>query len=306
MKTGKTVTLFLTLGVLFVAAKVRDLTPEFTPNGPYPESKLGWKLAVQTSTFRRFTFFESIDKIKACGLSYVEGFTGQEIGGGLPGKTDYHMDKATRDKILQMLREKGVKFVAYGVVTPHTEADWRQLFDFGKAMGIETFTSEPDASDLPLVSKLCDDYKINVAIHNHAKPTHYWSPDSVLKALNGQSKRVGACADIGHWLRSGLDPVDCLKKLDGHIVASHMKDLNEKDNKQAHDVHWGTGAANIAGVIQELKKQHFTGVISAEYEYNRDEIWYDSVPDIAASISNFRSKLNGSLKTEYRKNTKKN
>jgi sugar phosphate isomerase/epimerase len=35
------------------------------------------------------------------------------------------------------------------------------------------------------------------------------------------SLHVGATADTGHWLRSGLDPVACLKILQGHITSAH-------------------------------------------------------------------------------------
>lgn len=255
----------------------------FTAAAQNPEVKLGWQLGAQAYTFNRFTFFEAIDKIDSCGLKFVEAFPGQTLGGGLEGKMDYHMDAATRTKILQKLKEKGIKMVSFGVVNANGDADWRQLFEFGKAMGLENFTSEPNEKDIPLISKLCDEFKINVAIHNHPEPSHYWNPDIVLAAIKGQSKRIGACADIGHWVRSGLDPVACLKKLEGHVVQLHFKDLHEK-GKGGHDVHWGTGVGNIPGVIAELKRQKFKGVLSAEYEYN----WNNSVPDVTASVKNFR------------------
>jgi sugar phosphate isomerase/epimerase len=250
----------------------------------YPESKLGWKLGSQAYTFKAFTFFEAVDKIDSCGLNYVEAFPTQIIGGGVEGKMDFKMDEKSRNLILKKLQEKGIKMQAFGVIKADNDADWRKLFEFAKAMGVETITSEPDEKDLPLLSKLCDEFKINIAIHNHPKPSYYWNPDVVLNAMKGQSKRIGACADIGHWVRSGLDPIACLKKLEGHVFHMHMKDLNEKGVRAAHDVHWGTGVSNIAGVIQELKRQKFSGMISAEYEYN----WNNNASDVAASIAYFR------------------
>lgn len=248
-----------------------------------PETKLGWKLGAQAYTFNRFTFFEAIDKIDSCGLKYVEAFRGQTLGGGLEGKMDYHMSAETRTQILQKLKEKGIKMVSLGVITPDSDAEWRKLFEFGKAMGLESFTSEPEEKFLPLISRLCDEFKIKVAIHNHPNPSHYWNPDILLSAIKGLSKRVGSCADIGHWVRSGLDPVACLKKLDGHVLQLHFKDLNEK-GKKAHDVHWGTGVSDVDAVIKELKRQHFKGILSVEYEYN----WFNSGPDVAASVKYFR------------------
>lgn len=249
-----------------------------------PETKFGWKLGSQAYTFRLFTFAEALDKIDSCGLKYVEIFPGQTIGGGVEGKMDYHMDAATRQKVLKLARDKGITIYAFGVVGADNEADWKSLFEFAKAMGIKTITSEPEEKDIPMLSKLCDEYKVNIAIHNHPNPSHYWNPDIVLAAIKGQSKRIGACADIGHWVRSGLDPIACLKKLDGHVLHSHMKDLNEKGNKEAHDVVWGTGVSDIPAVIAELKRQKFNGMISVEYEYK----WENSVPEVKPSIEFFR------------------
>lgn len=249
-----------------------------------PESKLGWNLGAQSYTFNRFTFMEALDKIDSCGMKYVEAFPGQTIGGGIEGKMDFHMDAAKRNQILKKLKEKGIKMVAFGVVSANSEQGWDSLFQFAKAMGIQNITSEPKETDIPLLSKLCDKYKVNVALHNHPNPSHYWNPDVVLNAIKGQSSRIGACADIGHWVRSGLDPVECLKKLEGHVKGLHFKDLNEKGKREAHDVPWGTGISNVDAVMQELKRQKFKGPISAEYEHN----WFNNTPEVTQSAKYFR------------------
>lgn len=249
-----------------------------------PESKLKWKLGAQAYTFNRFTFFEAVDKIKACGLDYVEAFPGQIIGGGIEGKMDYNMPAETRKEILKKLKEKDVKLVAFGVVNADSEGEWKKLFEFAKAMGIRNITSEPHPDHLTLISSLCDKYNINLAIHNHPKPSRYWRPDIALAAIKGKSKRLGVYADIGHWIRSGLDPVASLQKLEGHIIQLHFKDLNKKA-PNAHDVIWGQGVANVEGVLQELKKQGFQGVFSVEYEYN----WDNNVPEVTESVAYFRA-----------------
>lgn len=250
------------------------------------EAKLGWKLGAQSYSFRLFTLTEALDKLDSCGLHYVECYNGQKIGGDIEGNMDFKMDAAKRKAILDLLKSKKKQLVAFGVVSPRGEEEWRQMFDFAKAMGIQIITSEPRVQDMDAVSKLADEYKIKVAIHDHPKPSHYWHPDSVLTAVQGRSKYIGACADVGHWVRSGLDPVECLQKLKGRVFSLHMKDLHEKAPK-AHDVIWGTGVCNIEGVVKELKAQQFKGVISAEYEHN----WANSVPDITASVKNLREMI---------------
>ena len=251
-----------------------------------------WKLAVQAWTFRNFTFVDALDKIDSCGVKYVEAFPTQEVGGGIEGKMDYNMSAPTRQKILNILRAKGIVLVSYGVVSPKTDSEWIQLFQFAKAMHIQNIVSEPKEEQIPLISKLCDEYKINVAIHNHPKPSHYWNPDIVLAAIKGSGTRIGACADVGHWVRSGLDPIECLKKLEGHVIEFHMKDLNEKGVRSAHDLPWGIGISNIAAIMQEMKRQNFKGVISIEYEYD----WDNNVPEVKASAAYFNKIVKGLFK----------
>ncbi len=252
-----------------------------------PEEKLGWYLSAQTYTFNRFTFFEAVDKSIGAGLKSVEAYNGQEIGGGIEGRMDYKMEPSKRKAILKELKKRGVQLCAFGVVNGDTEEEWKQLFEFAKAMGIKVINSEPNEEFLPLIGQLATKYKIKVGIHNHPEPSHYWNPQIVLDAIaKANSAYVGACADIGHWVRSDLDPVACLKQYEGHLVSLHFKDLAEKSRK-THDVHWGTGVCNVEGVIAELKRQGFKGNISAEYEHN----WEDNAGDVAQSVKNFRAIL---------------
>lgn len=254
-----------------------------------PERELGWYLSAQTYTFNRFTFFEAVDKTLGAGLNTVEAFNGQQLGGGIEGVMDYKMEPEKRKAVLKALKKKGVTLRAFGVVNGNNEEEWKQLFAFAKAMGIKVINSEPKAEFLPLIGQLADRYKIKVGIHNHPQPTHYWNPQVVLDAIAAaNSKYVGACADIGHWVRSGLDPVESLKQYEGHLISLHFKDLAEKSPK-THDVHWGTGVCNVEGVIAELKRQGFKGNISAEYEYN----WEDNAGDVKQSVINFRNILTG-------------
>ncbi len=253
-----------------------------------PEDKVGWKLGAQAYSFRLFPFAEALRKIDSCGLKYVEAYPGQTIGGGLDGKMDFKMDATTRQAVKKLVKDRGLTVVAYGVISPKTDEDWQALFDFAKDMGILNINSEPTPEQMPLVRKLAEQYKINVALHNHPKPSRYWHPDTVLAAIGG-SRYVGSCSDIGHWVRSGLDPVECLKKLNGHVLGMHFKDV-KKDTPDGkyHDVVWGTGDCKIEAVMAELKRQHFKGPISAEYEYH----WENNGPEIAESVKNFRDTYN--------------
>lgn len=272
--------------ILLIAAI--GLIPTLGHSQDFPEEKLGWTLSAQTYTFRQYTLAEALDKTVSAGLKSIEAYNGQVIGGGIDGNMSFKMDPANRKKVLQLLKDKNVKLIGYGVVNGNTEEEWKQLFEFASEMGIKLLNTEPKEEFLPLIGQLANKYKIKVGIHNHPKPTPYWSPEIVLAAVaKANSKYVGACADIGHWVRSGLDPIESLKKYEGHLISLHFKDLNEKTPK-AHDVHWGTGIGDVERVINELKRQKFKGNLSAEYEYN----WENNVTDVTESVKNFRNILN--------------
>ncbi len=165
---------------------------------------------------------------------------------------------------------------------PANEEACRRVFDFAKDMGIETIVSEPPFDAFDIIEKLCDEYQINVAIHNHPKPSTYWNPDTVLKVCEGRSKRIGACADTGHWMRSEINPLEAIKKLEGRIICFHFKDLN-RYGMAAHDVPWGTGQADVPALLKEIKRQGLKAVFSIEYEYN----WENSLPEIAECVKFF-------------------
>ncbi len=246
--------------------------------------KLGWRLGAQAWTFHQGSLFDAIDKTSSLGLRYLEAFPGQGLSGDLPGLAfDENLSGDGRKAVKKKLADSGVTLVNCGVWGPSgDEGQTRKFFDFAKEMGIETIASEPEENQFDMLEKLCDEYAINLAIHNHPKPSHYWNPDTVLKVCEGRSPRIGACADTGHWPRSGLVPLDCLKKLEGRIISLHFKDLNEA-TPAGHDVPWGTGVCDVKGMLTEIKRQNLKPVFSIEYEYN----WGNSLPEIAQCIAYF-------------------
>jgi len=130
-------------------------------------------------------------------------------------------------------------------------------------------------SELDLVEKLVKEFDIRVAIHEHARRANdaeykLWDPNYVLSLVKNRYRRSGACADTGHWVRSGLKPVECLQILKGRIMSSHLKDLNEFGNPDAHDVPFGQGVSGVKEILDELKRQGFDGNISIEYEYHME------------------------------------
>ena len=215
--------------------------------------KLGCALGCQAWTLHQFTLFEAIDKVASLGLHYIEPCGGQKLSKDLPDVVmGVELPADVRKAVKRKLADSDVKLVNYGVVILwKDEAESRKTFEFAKDMGVETLVAEPEKDAFDTVEKLCEEYGINVALHNHPRTSPwpaYWSPDIVLEYCQGRSKRIGACADTGHWSRSDLNPMECLKKLEGRIVSFHFKDLNQL-GPDAHDVPWGTGVCDAKGLL---------------------------------------------------------
>jgi sugar phosphate isomerase/epimerase len=259
-----------------------------------------WQLGMQAYSFNRFTFSEAVEKTKALGMGYIECYPGQTLSKEEPDvKTDHNMSSADRRTMKLMLQQAKVRLMNYGVVgLPNNETECRKVFDFAREMGIETIVSEPPEDAFDLIDRLCKEYKIGVALHNHPKPSYYWDPDTVLRLCEGRSKWIGACADTGHWTRSGVDPLKAIKKLGAadRIISLHFKDLNEFGVREAHDVPWGTGVSQAGAILAELDRQNFKGVFSIEYEHN----WLNSMPEIKKCVGFFRKTQAELSNVEYK------
>ena len=229
--------------------------------------KSGWKLAIQSYTFHKFSLKESIEKAAQTGIKNVEAFYNQPLGEGLDG-TLLTMDEATQKQLLAYAKSQNVKIIATGVVSNKKRDDWEQIFRLASSMGIEIITCEPKYEDLKYVDELANKYKIDVAIHNHPKPSDYWNPDLFLENVKGLSKRIGGCADIGHWKRMGVDPVEGLKKYGNRLKVVHLKDIEAKQEGKNYqdDVVLGKGVIEIDTIFKELKNQKFKGLFAIEFE----------------------------------------
>jgi sugar phosphate isomerase/epimerase len=245
----------------------------------------GFAIGCIAYTFDRFTLFEALEKTAEAGGKVVELCAKTKLSKEEPGVAfDYHASPETIQKVKDKLVQCKLKAVTFAIIPfPATEAEARKLFDFVKGMGIGAIVTEP-AEPMDLIEKLVKDYDIKVAFHNHPRqpgnPAYrMWDPNYILSVVKDRDPRIGCCADTGHWVRSNLKPVDCLRLLRGRIVCCHLKDLNEM-GLAGHDVPYGTGVADIPGILDELKAQQFEGGLSIEYEYH----WENSSPEVGQCI----------------------
>ena len=260
---------------------------------PIPDSCLtgGIALGCQAWTFNQYSVLEAIDKTAAAGGKVIEFYPGQKFSPEQPDlKFDHNATEAMIATVKARLDRDGIRAVNYGVVgIPKDEAGARKIFEFAKKFELYGITTE-SVDALDTIEKLVKEYDIRVGFHDHPRQPEnpgyqMWDPYYLLSVVKDRDPRIGATADVGHWVRSGLDPVDCLKILEGRIISVHLKDLNEKSPK-AHDVPYGLGVCNVPAILDELKRQHFVGNASIEYEYN----WQNNVTDAAQCVGFVRGR----------------
>jgi len=261
-------------------------------NTPSAE-KIGWRLACQLYTFRDRSFYEALEAISSLGIRYVEPCFFLPLDKKRPDlRTSESLPPDVRRELKARLKDYGIRMINYYAPVDGNTANFRKIFDFAKEMGARTLVAEPPAEVFEKLDELCEEYKINLAIHNHPKSpqSKYWQPENVLKVCEGRSKRIGSCSDTGHWVRSGLDPIECLKKAKKRIITMHLKDVIESGNPQARDVPLGTGKANYTAVLKELHAQKFRGVMTIEYEHLSAQL-VDDVAKCANFVEDFAASL---------------
>jgi sugar phosphate isomerase/epimerase len=251
---------------------------------PLPEElrQNGWFIGCQAYTFNRFSAFEAIAKTKEAGGNLIEFYPGQILKPGSKEKVHHTMSTEAMAELQAELKRQGVRAVNYGVVGANSPEEVGKIMAFAKKMGLYAVCTE-STEQIVAWEKAAIEHDIKVAFHEHGgsmdKPKYkVWDPLYILGVVESRDKRVGACADIGHWATSNLKSVECLRILNGRIISVHLKDKEKFGPSPV--VVAGKGVVDVAACLEELKKQKFDGHISIEHEAD----WNDSVPQVKANI----------------------
>jgi sugar phosphate isomerase/epimerase len=273
-------------GALAVTAGIATRLSSFAAgfDSVHPNAaKLGWKISVQHYTYRRFSVFEAMDMSAAVGLRYVEVRSNLKLGPKWPGKNaDEAMPEDARKEFKAKVADLGLSIPSVFAEFNGKPDQARHLCEFWKDFATDVIVAEPPADSFDMLEKLCDEYKMKLAIHNHQRTkSKYWSPEIVLGVCANRSKLIGSCADVGQWARSGLDPVECLRKLEGRIINFHLKDVLKKGDLDSRNTIMGEGEADCANTLKELKRQGYQGVIAIDFEHDTPDLQKDMVKNIA-------------------------
>jgi len=219
----------------------------------------GLPVGIQMYSLRGFKVDQAIQHAYDIGFRHLEFYPGM------------YAINSTPEQIAEMnkkLSDKGCKITAHGVnrFTKDHEKN-RAMFAFAKAAGIRNLSADPDPDSFDSLDKLVAEYDVRIAVHNHG-PTHrYNKVIDVLNAVRNHNPLIGACADLGHFIRSGEDSVEVIRSLGGRLYGIHLKDFAEMQDK-TKGVILGKGHMNVEGVFRALKQVNFPadGAISLEYE----------------------------------------
>jgi sugar phosphate isomerase/epimerase len=239
----------------------------------------GFTMGAQSYCFRDFDTEQALKRTRDLGLHFIEFYQ------------KHAPPTSTPDQIRALLRlsaDYAIKPVAFGVQSFGKNHDAnKKTFAFGKALGIKTFSADPDPDSFDSLDKLVEEYKISIAIHPHG-PTgggrlHRWySAEVIMKAVKDHHPLIGSCLDTGHLIRAAqlgkkLDPAEEVRIMGPRNFGLHLKD---HDNKKHTDVVYGKGSLDVPAVLRALKDVNFKGYISIEYEAHPE----NPSPDMKACL----------------------
>jgi sugar phosphate isomerase/epimerase len=248
----------------------------------------GFTVGVQSYTFRNFDLEPALKRIKELGLHYVEFFQKH-----CPLDSSEKQIKA----VLDLCKTYDITPLTFGVQGFSKDHDKnKKVFEFGKALGIKTFSADPDPDSFDSLDKLVDEFKIAIAIHPHGpagggKLHRWYSAEKIMAAVKNHHKLIGSCIDTGHIIRADilgekLDPAKEILTMGERNFGIHLKDNDNEAEKSGKkkggdaNVILGKGVLDVNAVLKALRKVKFDRLISIEYEAKAD----NPGPDVQACL----------------------
>ena len=221
----------------------------------------GPKLGIQLYSLRGYKLDEALKHASELGFEQVEFYSGM-----LATNASDEEIAATKKKVADL----GMSVSGHGVNRLTKDAaENRKIFEFAKKLGTPCIAADPDLDSFDNLNELVKEFDIRIAIHNHGPGHRYNKAIDVLRVIEGRDERIGACADLGHYIRSGQNASEVIRLLKGRLYGIHLKDFAEMKDK-TKGVILGKGHLNVEEVFSELQLAGFpaNGALSLEYEEN--------------------------------------
>lgn len=219
----------------------------------------GFRMGIQSYSLRGFPVDKAIKISQELGMAHMEFYSAHFSTGS---------NEAACGAMKKKMAAHGMTMLGHGVNGfSNNHAANRKLFQFAKWAGIRNLSANPTEDAFDSLDRLCAEFDIRIAIHNHGPGSRYDRVVDVLNVVKDRHKNIGACADLGHYIRSAEDPVKVIHLLKGRLFGIHLKDFAEQ-KKRTKGVILGKGFLDVAATFKALREVEFPddGCLSLEYE----------------------------------------
>ena len=270
-----------TTGVLTAGAALAGVWPRWglgadavklsTPSA----EKIGWPIGIEMYTFRSISFYEALGKIAALGVRHVEPGFFLPLDSKQPGlTTSEKLAPESRKEMKQRMADQGISMTNY-YADVNTDRDAAvKAFEFAKEMGVKTIVAEPPPEAFDMVEKLCDEYAINLAIHNHPKSPRVAILEAGQRGGGVQRTRQTDWCLLRHRTLGPLRPqADRLPEEDAgpdHHVPSERR--GRMGQARGARCSLGTRGGRLHGDPEGTEAQGFQGLMTVEYEHESPQL----------------------------------
>ena len=223
-----------------------------------------FSIGIQSFSLRGFSTDDAIRHSRDLGFAHMEFYSAHFSEQSTPAEID---------GMKKTMSKAGMKMLGHGVhgFSADHQAN-RKLFKFARAAGLRCLSADPSPDSFKSLDRLVKEFDIRIAIHNHGPRHRYNKALHVLEACEPYDQRIGACADLGHFIRSGEDAVQVIRLLGKRLYGIHLKDFADMQD-ETQGVILGEGHLDVEGVFAALANVNFPadGCLSLEYEENKDD-----------------------------------
>lgn len=243
------------------------------------------KIGVASYSLREFPLDRALEMARTLGVTHMTF-------------KDVHIPRTDPPEVTKALRAKieaaGITIMGGGTINmKHDPAAIEKDFVYAKNAGFPMIYVSPDPAALDAIEGFAKQYDIKVAIHNHGPEDKHWPrPHDAYAAVKSRDARLGLCIDVGHTLRTGVDPIAACREFRDRLYDMHVKDLADKNNKDSQ-VAVGRGVIDYPALFRTLLDVGYQGQVGLEYEINAK----DPLPGMIESIAYMRGVLDAVTRT---------
>jgi type 1 glutamine amidotransferase len=198
----------------------------------------GWNVGVPASVYKGLTYSDALEKLDLATVANTIGSPNVKVSYEVPKLLTPNLQPGELRAIVYRLREMNQQMRVYRAENiPSDPAAQLKLFEFAKALNVETIEGNPGSASLADLDKLATEIGVNLAITSK-------DPKAAMTALNGRGKRLGISADTGVWMQENIKPVDGLAIVKDKLMVVNVRDRSALGPK-GHDVVMGAGAGGL-------------------------------------------------------------